>query len=316
MAEGAGIMRETGAVVVAHARLDAAARCVASIRRFLPPASIVLVVNAPDQVDQDALAALRADAAVVSPAVQQGYGANLNLGVRALPEGLRFAVLANDDVELVDDALPRLVRELDSTDRLGCVGPGFVGPSGEALESVGRFPTAFDAIVRSGVPSRPQSLVERLGAARQRDVAGRECGSGYEPVDWVVGAAIVVRLDTFSDVAGFDERFFLYYEETDFCFRLWRAGWKVGTVPEAVVVHAQGSSTSDERYRRMVFAARRRYLIRRLGRLRWALLEPVLALTFVSTAGWSLAATVVRPSTLPTQLAAIRARWRSRLFLS
>src|ERR1700730_941185 len=101
---------QSAAVVVAHARLDLAHTCVLSLRRWLPPERITVVLNVPAVVGRAAVAAISSDAVVISPSAPQGYGANLNLGVRTLGPEVDVAILANDDVVFGDESIPRLVE--------------------------------------------------------------------------------------------------------------------------------------------------------------------------------------------------------------
>jgi N-acetylglucosaminyl-diphospho-decaprenol L-rhamnosyltransferase len=71
-------------------------------------------------------------------------------------------------------------------------------------------------------------------------------------VDWVSGAAIWLRRSALDDVGGWDERYFMYLEDTDLCWRLRRAGWEVAYEPSAVVMHVQGASTSRVPYRMLL----------------------------------------------------------------
>jgi N-acetylglucosaminyl-diphospho-decaprenol L-rhamnosyltransferase len=68
-------------------------------------------------------------------------------------------------------------------------------------------------------------------------------------VDWVSGACFLVRREAWDEVGGFDPSYFMYMEDVDLCWRLGRAGWKVGYEPAAQVVHAQGASTNQRPYR-------------------------------------------------------------------
>jgi N-acetylglucosaminyl-diphospho-decaprenol L-rhamnosyltransferase len=71
-------------------------------------------------------------------------------------------------------------------------------------------------------------------------------------VDWVSGACFLVRREAFEAVGGFDESYFMYAEDVDLCWRLGRAGWTVGYVPDAEVTHHQGVSTDRHPYRMIV----------------------------------------------------------------
>lgn len=312
---------DTGAVVVAHDRIDYAAACIRSLRRHLLPSNIALVLNVPDRLDTPRIGEL-CEALVVSPQTPQGYGANLNLGVRSLSPDLTFVVLANDDVDFVGDGLARLIAHLRKDESIGVAGPALRDVSGAPLTSARPFPDALYALLRSAVPSRPMAPLERISHRRwhkgHRPIADMEkkCGTEHmEDVDWVVGAVMAVRRAAFNDVGGFDEDFFLYFEETDFCYRLWRRGWKVVHAPDAAVVHLQGRSTTDTRYHRMLDEGQRRFLVKRLGHTRWVIFESILLAAFVATAIWSLAGGCLHPATLRERWFVVQSRWRIRIFL-
>ena len=315
------LLTDSGAVVVAHGRTDHATRSVETLRRWLPRGHIVVVVNEPTAVDSESLAALADRAMVISPSVPQGYGANLNLGVRTLPAGLDFLVLANDDVDFPGDSLPALIGHLRADHCVGAVGPIFRDVLGRTLPSVGAFPTALDAILRSAdLPARAGNLVRRANerlqisrrAARAARVAPR---TEAEPADWIVGAAMAVRAAAFHDVGGFDEGFFLYFEETDLCYRLWTNGWVVVTARNAAVVHVQGQSTTEAEYRTVFRQSRRRYLIKRLGFLRWTMLEVLFLFVLIATSLSGLAAALAKPKTASRRFKAMRECWNRRVFL-
>jgi len=314
-------LADSGAVVVAHARLDLAWRCVETLRLFLPREHVVVVLNAPNQVEDDGLLASLSDQVlVVSPPAPQGYGANLNLGIRSLPQGLQFVVLTNDDVEFGDESLPKLINHLRVEARVGAVGPTFRDAIGTTLPSVGAFPTALDAMVRSAaLPPRVRTLVQRVDGRLQmsRRVARGQSGAyaEAEPADWVVGAAMAVRVEALHDVGGFDEDFFLYFEEADFCYRLWANGWIVLTARNASVVHLQGQSTAGTEYRAVFRQARRLYLIKRLGLVRWTMLEILFLFVLVVTSVIGLASALAKPRTASRRFQAMRECWNRRAFL-
>ena len=73
-----------------------------------------------------------------------------------------------------------------------------------------------------------------------------------QDVDWLVGAALLVRGDVLAALGGFDPQFFMYSEETDLCRRIKRAGWRVVYDPAAIVIHAEGRSSGQVSARRHI----------------------------------------------------------------
>jgi N-acetylglucosaminyl-diphospho-decaprenol L-rhamnosyltransferase len=239
--------------------------------------------------------------------------------MRRLPPGLPFAVLSNDDVEFHNESLPRLINHLRLDPRVGAVGPRFCDEVGTLWPSTGDFPTALDAVVRSVVFPRPvRAFVRRVDARLQmpRRAARGRLGQFAEadPADWVVGAAMAVRVEAFHEVGGFDEDFFLYFEEADFCYRLWTKGWIVLSSRNVSVVHLRGRSTGSE-YLSVFREARRLYLIKRVGRVRWAMLECLYPFILIAGSAMSLGAALATPRTAFRRLQGMRESWSRRVFL-
>lgn len=207
-------------------------------------APLVAVDNASTDGTLDLLDAWakRADhVAVVRLAQNLGYAAGVNAAFDAAPG--RDVMLVNPDVELSDpEPVRRLVRFLDQNPRVGAVGPRLAGEQGETQPSARRFPTLL-------------AMVGSLSAARRVRPALRSyehymapsAASSPNPVDWVVGAAMLIRRRAFDSVGGWDEGFFLYVEDADFCRRLRRHGWEVIYHPGVLLRHAyaRASSASD-----------------------------------------------------------------------
>ena len=307
-----------GAVIVAHARVDVACRCVETLVTSVRPENVVVVINAPAQIeDANGIAALARRVKVVSPTAPQGYGANLNLGMRSLPPQLDFVVLANDDVEFSRQWLRQVYRHFLATPRVGAVGFALCDAAGAPLASTGEFPTVLDALARSvAYPRWMNRVVQRVDGRLQmtRRRARRTAAAHENAVDWVVGAAMVVRRDAFLQIGGFDERFFLYFEETDLCDRLWTHGWFVLSADNASVVHLEGQSTGRAEYRAAFREARRTYLLKRLGLMRWLLLE----LLYPFALGLSLLmllGALTKPRTFSDRIRAMRHSWSRRTFL-
>jgi GT2 family glycosyltransferase len=133
---------------------------------------------------------------------------------------------------------------------------------------------------------------------------------------FIIGAAMLVRASAYESIGGFDEDFFLYFEEADLCFRLREAGWKIGWVSDASVLHLGGSSTPDARYRLLGLRSRRLYLLKRLGRARLAALAWAQAIVFGLACVYNAFAAIARPATARRRAAQLHERYREqRIFL-
>jgi hypothetical protein len=157
-----------------------------------------------------------------------GFAAANNLGLR-VSQG-RYVALLNPDTLLRDDALSRLVRWLDDHPRVGAVGPQLLQPDGQPQPySYGSAPT-------------PQYVLRRMWARLRGRYLHGWTGTQPQQVDWVAGTCMIVRRSAFEAVGGLDERFFLYFEDVDWGWRLRRAGWSVVFLPDVAIIHIGGGS--------------------------------------------------------------------------
>ena len=109
--------------------------------RSVRPENVVVVINAPAQVkDPNDVAALARGVTVVSPSEPQGYGANLNLGIRSLPPDLDFVLLSNDDVEFSHEWLRQVHGHFLAGPQVGVVGFALLDADGAPLVSTSEFP--------------------------------------------------------------------------------------------------------------------------------------------------------------------------------
>ena len=166
----------------------------------------------------------------------RGLSVALNQGIRATSSP--HVLLLNPDTEITGGSLERLLKVARDHPRAGAVGPLIRNPDGSVYPSGRRFPTLGQAVGHALVgplwPGNPFSRAYRM------DDWDR---STERSVDWVSLASMLVRRAAFDDVGLFDEGFFLYAEELDFCTRLANAGWSVLFTPELEVTHEGGVST-------------------------------------------------------------------------
>ena len=181
----------------------------------------------------------------------RGFGANHNAAFRQA-EGRWFCVM-NPDIRLIDDPFPILTKE-SADNSAGVIAPMVVTSSGLIEDSVRHFPVLA-------------SLAAKLfgyGDGRYLFAAGDETFSA----DWVAGMFTLFRTDDFRAIGGFDEDFFLYYEDVDICARLWKSGRSVLVCPKAGVIHdARRSSHRNLHYMKWHILSLARYFWKHWGRL-------------------------------------------------
>lgn len=168
-----------------------------------------------------------------------GFGRGNNLVLQALsgrstpPD---YVFLLNPDAQLQNEAIAVLADRLDTIPTAAAAGAGVSLPSGQRVTAAFRFP--------SGSSEFAQALnfgpVSRLFRDK---VVPLPADHPDGPVDWVTGAAVMMRLSVLRDLGGFDPHFFLYFEEVELMFRMRKAGHQILYVPAARVQHVEGAAT-------------------------------------------------------------------------
>jgi N-acetylglucosaminyl-diphospho-decaprenol L-rhamnosyltransferase len=253
---------DLGAVVVTHRRPDLALSCVASIADACASDAMCVVVNDASCESHPAVAELRAlGVQVLVSERPRGYGANLNAGVACIPEGVPMILLLNDDITFEAGAAQALVNALTGDTRVALAGPRVTRPDGREEPSACRFPTIRSVLAEHALLPHPLMRLARAGAGSVR------VPRGVRDVDWILGAAMLVRRSAFLSVGGMDEDFFMYQEEVDLAWRLRTAGWTVVSCGDACVMHV-GASSTGRRMKTEGLASRRLLLVRHWPRWR------------------------------------------------
>lgn len=181
---------------------------------------------------------------LVENATPKGFGANHNAALQ-LAKGDWFCVM-NPDIRLPEDPYPLLVEEIERL-QAAVIAPAVLSPTGQFEDSIRRFPTPF---------SLAGKMLGRSDG-RYPFAVGDET---FAP-DWVGGMFMLFRAVDYRRVGGFDEGFFLYYEDVDICARLWKADRRVLACPKVQVIHdARRASRRNLRYMRWHVRSMARYL--------------------------------------------------------
>lgn len=228
----------TGSLVVASlASLEAERRRVPGLRAIVvdnasPDGSGDLIGQAIDARGWDWVKLLR------SPR-NGGFGAGNNLGIDwalARRDAADLYWLLNPDTIVRPGAADALTGFMAAHPAAGIAGSALLEADATPWPFAFRFPTILGEVERAA----RLSLLSRI---LKRRAVMRPMGSAPERVDWVSGASFVIRRALLDQGLRFDETFFLYYEETDFCLHAARAGWECWYVPGSIVLHVAGQST-------------------------------------------------------------------------
>jgi len=247
-------------VIVSYQSAAFIGPCLRSLQRHAGvPIEVLISDNASNDGTVAAVQACCSEAELIRLDSNRGFAAAANLAAaRARGDYLLFL---NPDAELTEGALPSLLSYIQEHPGVAAVGPQFVFPDGRLQDSAFTYPsllmTWFEFFPRPG----------RLLKTRLNGRLDSSDGSAI-PVGHPLGACMLVRSQAWRGVGPFDEGFFLYCEEVDWCERARRAGWQISHLPAARVVHHGGMSAATAEAESLVQLYRSRRRLHRKHRSR------------------------------------------------
>ena len=174
-----------------------------------------------------------------------GFGKAHNLGFgKAKGEYIFFL---NPDTRLFPGTVKKIIEVFSADERIGIVGPVHVEK--ENISDEEHF----------GDRKTPLSTIR----AKIFQNKGKTSAQKYFETDWVSGGAMMIKKDLFSELGGFDEKYFMYFEDVDLCLQAKKKGWKVAVHPEAKIFHKSGQSFSDNRKKKKYYYDSQSYYIRK-----------------------------------------------------
>ncbi|GHH58990.1 glycosyl transferase [Lentzea cavernae] len=229
------------------------------------PVQVILADNGSTDGVPEEVAASRDNVTFVSTGGNLGYGGGANRGVAALGPDVGWVLISNPDIEFAPGSVDALIAAAERWPKGGMFGPLIREPSGEVYPSARLLPSigrgVGHAVFGAVWKSNPWTRAYRQEIAPVERVAG-----------WLSGSCFLMRREAFDAVSGFDERYFMYFEDVDLGERVSAAGWLNVYVPDAEVTHIGGHSTgrSSARMLREHHRSAYRYLADRHTGVLWA----------------------------------------------
>jgi len=222
------------AVVIIHynssADLD---KCLASLAACAPAVEhrVVVVDNASVDKGLDEVHRNHPDCLWIFNKENVGYARGCNRGMAQVDA--EYYLILNPDIVVQPGALDRLLDFADAHPRAGVVGPQLLNTDGSIQNSCRRFYTLKTLLLRRTILGRifPDSRTVHLHLMDDFD------HQTSRPVDWILGGCMLARRSAMERTGPMDERFFLYFEDVDWCYRMWQAGFEVQYTPDARFVH-------------------------------------------------------------------------------
>ena len=172
-----------------------------------------------------------------------GFGQGNVIGFKAEPARYYFALNPDTLIPKNSHVIERLVKFMDEHPRVGCIGPKLINPDGTLQHTCYRFdlPSILIKPLKQINFDKKYAWVKKhADKLEMKDFDHRET----RPVDWVLGAAMIARREVVEQVGWFDERYFMYLEDCDWCRRMWEAGWPVYYVHDIVIGHAHARESA------------------------------------------------------------------------
>lgn len=232
MTETVGLTGKLSIIIVTYNSLGYIKDCIGSIYKYPPREDFKLVVvdNASRDGTPEYISRNYPKVILISNEKNRGFAAAVNQGIASADSELVLTI--NADCEVYENALDRLIGYFDHNPKLAAAGPRIFNSDGSIQYSCRTFPSFFGAAVHTLLahiyPRNPVTRKYKL-----MDV----CRDEPFKVDWVSGSCMMIRRKALEDAGLFDERYFMYVEDTDLCYRMWQKGWEVHYMPHSEVLH-------------------------------------------------------------------------------
>jgi GT2 family glycosyltransferase len=223
-------------IIVNYNTREMTLRCLEAVRPELAGISseVILVDNASTDGSAAAFAEKAPWVRLIASPKNVGFGAGNNLAMKEAAG--RYFLLINTDAFPKPEAFAAMLEYMKSHSHVAVVGPKLLNEDGTVQQSCFRFPTPWRSWLENLWISAALKRVSSLDDYRTWDHGSERL------VDFVIGACCLVRREAYDQIGGFDERFFMYAEESDWMYRMHRAGWQIAFTPAAVVTHLGGGS--------------------------------------------------------------------------
>ncbi|MFA7662319.1 MAG: glycosyltransferase family 2 protein [Patescibacteria group bacterium] len=164
-----------------------------------------------------------------------GYSKAVNLGIRTF-EAKYYFVLNPDTLFTQEKSIDNLYNFMELNPEIGLAGPKLVNPDGSTQMSCCKFPLFLVPIYRRTKLGKIKQIANKIDDYLMKNWDHQQTCF----VDWVIGTGMFVRHQALEKVGLMDERFFMYFEDTDWCRRFWEAGWRVCYLANVEVIHYHG----------------------------------------------------------------------------
>ena len=225
--------KQVSVLIVSYNTRDFIRTCLTSLGRDTSGlvGEIIVIDNCSGDGSTDMIEQEFPDVTLIKNESNLGYACAVNQGIRR--SSGRYFLILNPDIQTTGDAVKNLWSFMEATPDAGIAGGKLLNPDGSLQTSCRTFYTVPTVLLRRTFLGR---VFPNSGLVRRHLMLDWDHNSDRQ-VDWIIGACMMVRREAYQAVGGMDERFFLYFEDVDWCFRMKKHGWKVYYVHSAVMEH-------------------------------------------------------------------------------
>jgi len=229
-------------IIVNYKTKEKTLRCVESIRKSnldgITYEIIVVDNNSNDKVGEEIERKFHNEVFFIQNKKNLGMGAGNNVGIKK-SKG-EYLLILNADIVVFSDSIKKLLEYIKKDKKVGLVAPKLLYPDKSAQQSYFRFPSFFLPLFR-------RTFLARFGKKYLHNflIKDFDCVN-IGKVDWIMGSCFVVNKSIMEKLGNFDERFFMYLEDTDLCRRIWKFGLSVIYNPHITVIHDHGRGSAKQ----------------------------------------------------------------------
>lgn len=237
---------ELSIVIVNYNTREKTANCLRSIYAAKLPIDfeVILVDNNSSESMLD-LSVSYPQARIIMNEVNSGMGAGNNIGIKEAVG--KFILILNADTEIAPGSIDTMVSAMEKDHTIGLMGPKLIYPDGERQLSCYRFPKLLMPLYR-------RTFLGKLFSRYNEDYLYQNIDLDQPlEVDWIMGSCLLIRSDLLLRLNGFDERFFMYFEDTDLCRRIRLSNFKIVYNPLATVIHHHGRASAKQHWSVAIF---------------------------------------------------------------
>jgi GT2 family glycosyltransferase len=228
------LINSVSVILVNYNGADVLSDCLDSLEKFIPRVNceIILVDNNSQDNSVNIINDKFPNIKLIKLPRNAGFGAGNNAGAK-IAKG-EFLLLLNTDTILTNNILPHLIKLMSANSDVGVIGTKLLFPDGS-------FQISFSPEIGIKGEFKAKKIHKNAQSKNNLDLIEQDF-QDIKEVDIVVGAAFFIRADLFNLLGGFDEKFFMYFEESDLCKRVRNKGYKIIYTPHVSLIHTRGHS--------------------------------------------------------------------------